>query len=223
MPAVLDMAAAEGMGLAEAADIAAGTLRGFGMQANEMNKVANILAATSSKTNTSIATLGESFKYAATNAKAVGIDLVDAAAMIGVMGDAGIKGSMAGTALTAALRRLATEPAQVKKALASIGIAAEDAFENGALSVEKFMKLINDKLSGKGTKEKMNILGGIFGATASSGMLAVMDAATSGKLAQKRSEIGGATTAAKDMADRMNATYDGALKRLETASEGLNA
>ncbi len=65
MPGLLNMAAAEGMDLANAADIAASALRGFGMDASEMNRVADVLAKTSAASNTSIASLGESLKYVA--------------------------------------------------------------------------------------------------------------------------------------------------------------
>ena len=143
--------------------------------------------------------------------------------MIGVMGDASIKGSMAGTAMASALRRLATQPKQAAEALASIGLSANDALVNGSVSLEKLMKLIDSKTKDLDKLQKENILSRIFGGDASAGMLAVMDAAVSGKLAQKRSEIAGATNAAQEMADRMNATYEGATKRLESASEGLNA
>lgn len=221
MPDVLNMAAAEGMELANAADIAASTLRSFGLEASEMSRVSNVLAATSAKTNTSISTLGESFKYSAPFARALGIEIEDAAAMIGAMGDAGIKGSMAGTSLASALRRLATEPKQAREALASLGIAAKDSLENGAVSIEKLMKLINAKISGLDKLEQEKILSRIFGGEAGAGMLGVMNAVVSGKLSQKRDEITAATTAAQDMATRMNATYQGATKRLESASEGL--
>ncbi len=115
MPHLLFMAGAEGMNMSRAVDIAAGTLRGFGMEASEMGRVANILAKISSSTNTSIDTLGESFKYVAPDAKALKVSIEEVAAIIGVMGDANIKGSQAGTYLRAAFNKL-TSPTKKGKA-----------------------------------------------------------------------------------------------------------
>ena len=157
MPHLLYMAGAEGMDLARAADIASNTLRGFGLEASEMNEVANVLAKTSSITNTSIDTLGESFKKFAPYAKAVNISLKQSAAMIGVVGDAGIKGSEAGTAVTSAIRRLATEPKAVAETLKSLGISAKDAKGN-FIGFEDLMERVHAKINKLGDMQQMNIL-----------------------------------------------------------------
>ena len=220
MPNLLYMAGAEGMDLASAADIAANTLRGFNLEASEMVTVANVLAKTSSMTNTSISTLGESFKKFAPYASAVNISLKKAADMIGVIGDAGIQGSEAGTAVNSAIRRLATEPKVVADTLKELGISAKDTKGN-FLGFEDLMKSIYAKIHKMGDMEQMNKLSKIFGGVSGSAMLALMNATVSGKLEDKLEELENMGDATKQMYDRMSATMQGAQKRLESASEGM--
>ena len=130
MPGLLDMAAAEGMGLAQAADIASSILRGFGKDASEMTNVANILAQTSASSNVSIATLGEAMKNVGPDAKGLGLDIKDVAAMIGVLGNAGIQGGRAGTALSSALAKISSPTAAARKSLSELGVAVTDSSGN---------------------------------------------------------------------------------------------
>ena len=127
MPGLLNMAAAEGMDLANAADIAASAIAGFGLDASEAGRVADVLAKTSAASNTSIALLGESLKYVAPIAKGLGFSIEQVNAMLGVMANAGIKGSQAGTALKSAFQRLSAEPKQTAAALELLGIKAKTA------------------------------------------------------------------------------------------------
>ena len=94
MPGMLSLASAGGMDLASTADIGSNILSGFGMSADQMNHVGDVLAKTFTSSNTSIASLGESFKYCAPVAAAAGQKFEAVAAMIGKLGDAGIKGSI---------------------------------------------------------------------------------------------------------------------------------
>jgi TP901 family phage tail tape measure protein len=146
MPGLLNMAAAEGMDLASASNIMASTVRGFGLKASDAEHVADVLAKTSATTNTSIATLGESFKVVAPVAAGLGIDMEQVAAMIGVMGNAGIKGSLAGNALKAALQRLSKEPKAVEKALGGMGLALKDT-QGRLRTMPSLMKAIHGKLN----------------------------------------------------------------------------
>ena len=220
MPALLNMAAAEGMDLANAADIAASTLRGYNLAASESARVADVLAKTSAASNTSISSLGESMKMAAPIAAGLKIPFEETAAMIGVMGDAGIKGSQAGTALRAALIRLSKEPKQTEEALRKLGIATRDTSGN-LRTMPSLMKALSDQMAKMGAADKMGELSKIFGTEAASGMLALMEAAKSGRLQDLTVEIKNAEGAAAAMAERMNATAQGAMKRLSSASESL--
>lgn len=124
MPGLLDMAAAEGMDLVNAADIASSAIRGFGLDASEAGRVADVLAKTSASSNTSIALLGKSLKYVAPIAKGLGFSIEQTNAMLGIMANAGIKGTLAGNALKAVFARLSQEPKAVAKALGELGVKA---------------------------------------------------------------------------------------------------
>ena len=220
MPGLLNMAAAEGMDLAQGADIAASTLRGFGLQADQMGRVADVLAKASSASNTSIAGLGESMKYVSTVAAGLNIPLEDTTAMLGIMGNAGIKGSQAGTALREALFRLSKEPAQVEAALKKLGVASRDA-QGRLRTMPSLMKALGEKMKGMGEADQMKHLSNIFGTQASAGMLALMKAAETGKWEELNEELRNADGAAKKIADRMNETARGAMKRLDSATQNL--
>ena len=221
MPRLLNMAAAEGMDLANAADIAASAIAGFGMDASEAGRVADVLAKTSAASNTSIALLGESLKYVAPYAKAVGVDIEQTNAMLGIMANAGIKGSIAGNALKSAFSRLSEEPTRVAKALKSVGVEAKTS--TGELRpFPELMKDLSQKMEGMGRADKVGLFNKIFGSAAGGGMLAVMDGVANGNLPELEAALYGASGAAQAMAERMNATAQGAMKRLESASEGLS-
>ena len=220
MPGLLNMAAAEGMDLARAADIASSAIRGFGLDASEANRVADVLAKTSASSNTSITLLGESLKYVAPIAKGLGFSIEQTNAMLGVMANAGIKGTLAGNALKAAFTRLSKEPKQVAKALAELGVKAKTT-EGNIKPFPELMKELSAKMEGMGKADKLGLLGTIFGTAASSGMLAIMDGVTNGSLPELEAALYNCSGAAKEMADRMNATAKGAMLRLESASEGL--
>ena len=181
MPGLLSMAAAEGMDLATAADIAASTLRGFNMEADQSGRVADVLAQMSAASNSSIAGLGESMKYVAPVASGLGVSVEETAAMLGVMANAGIKGSQAGTALRAAFTRLAKEPKAVEKALSALGIATRDA-QGRMRKMPGLMQELSQKMKGMGEADQMQYLTNIFGQEAASGMLAVMRASVDGTL-----------------------------------------
>lgn len=220
MPALLNMAAAEGMGLGQAAEIAGNVLRGFGLEADQSTRVADVLAKASSASSTSIAGIGESMKMVAPIAAGLKIPFEEVSAMIGVMGDAGIKGSEAGTALRASLIRLSKEPKQTEEALSKLGIAARDSRGN-LRTMPSLMLALEERMKGMGEAEKLENLSKIFGTEASAGMLALMEAARSGKLQKMTQDMNDAEGAAKGMADRMNATAQGAMRRLGSAVESL--
>ncbi|MFV3014101.1 phage tail tape measure protein [Clostridium botulinum] len=92
LPGLLDMASAGDIQLAEATDIAAGTIRAFGMEAKQSAHVADVLALTASRTNSDISGIGESMKYVAPVSKSLGISFEETSAAIGMLADANIKG-----------------------------------------------------------------------------------------------------------------------------------
>jgi TP901 family phage tail tape measure protein len=106
IPGLLDMATAAQTDLGTATEIAAGTLRGFGMGAGDITQVADVLAYTANNTNASITDLGLGMSYVAPIAKTAGISLEETSAILGKLSDANLKGEKAGTALRGMMARL---------------------------------------------------------------------------------------------------------------------
>ena len=95
MPGMLDLAAASGMDLGRTADISSNILTGFGLEASQMTRVANVMALAFSSSNTNVEQLGYAMKYAAPKAKALGFSIEQTVAVISKLSDAGIQGEMA--------------------------------------------------------------------------------------------------------------------------------
>lgn len=128
---VLATAAAEGMGMAEAASIISNTLRGMNLQFEDSQRVGDVLALTSMSTNTNISMLGEGFTYAATMAANAGVPLEELSASMGLLANAGLQASRGGTAMEAFMKGLLTMTPRASKAAHELGISFRDV--NGEL------------------------------------------------------------------------------------------
>lgn len=126
MPGVLALAATENMKIADAAQIASDVLKGFQLQAKDMNFVADVLARTSASSANSVQGLGVAFSYVGPVAKAVNMDFLDVAAALGVLGDAGIRGERGGTALRNIINDLLSPSKQAAQAMRDLGIRVLD-------------------------------------------------------------------------------------------------
>lgn len=181
MPGMLNLAAAGGAELAQTADIASNIMSGLGMSANQMDKLGDVLVGTFTRSNTNLQMLGETMKYAAPMAKTYGVELEVAAAMAGKLGDAGLQGSMGGTALSSIMNRLAAPPKAAKKALAQLNIKTADA--NGNLrQMPDILKEIYDKTKDLGTAQKGGLFKAIAGEEAVKGMAQLVEQAGIGEL-----------------------------------------
>lgn len=100
----LKLAGASGMDLALATDIVTDTMSMFGMEASEATKMTDMLAYAQANSNTDVQQLGEALKYCGASANAMGYDLADTTALLGIFADQGLKGSSAGTTLNAMFR-----------------------------------------------------------------------------------------------------------------------
>lgn len=109
IPSVLNLAAAGELELATAAEIASNTLRGFSLEASDMDRVSNVLAAGAAKSNTSVEALGEAFKMVASDAKGMGLSIEETTAFLGALANVGVKGTMGGTALRVVFAQMGQE------------------------------------------------------------------------------------------------------------------
>ena len=171
---IMNLAAASGEDLATTSDIVTDALTAFGMSAQESGHFADILAAASSNANTNVSMMGETFKYAAPVAGALGYSAEDTALAIGMMANAGIKSSQAGTAIRSGLTRLVKPTKQVSEAMAKYGISITDS--NGRMyTLREMMLQLREKLGGLSEAEQGAAAAAIFGTNAMSGWLAVIN------------------------------------------------
>lgn len=123
---IMNLAAADGLDLATTSDIVTDALTAFGLSADEAGEFADVLAATSSSANTNVSMLGESFKYVAPVAGAMGYNIYEVAHTLGLMANSGIKASSAGTALRGAITRLTKPTDEMKNVMLDLGLATTD-------------------------------------------------------------------------------------------------
>ena len=150
----LDLAAAGGLELARAADIASNVLGGFNESASETGRVADVMAQAAANSNTSVEQLGEAMSFVAPIAKAAGLSIEETAAFIGILGDAGIQSTRAGTGLRGALAGLIKPTTESGKALKQLGIETLDA-EGNMRPLQDIMAEL--QRAGAGNKEVFEI------------------------------------------------------------------
>jgi len=181
MPGMLNVAKAGDSALAETADIASNILTGFNLKASDMSRLGDVLVGTFTRSNTNLQMLGETMKYAGPVAASVGQDIETVAAMAGKLGDAGIQGSMGGTALRAILGRLSAPPKSAADALEKLGISAKDA-DGNLRDMPTVLQEIYEKTKNLGDADRAGLLKGIAGEEAVAGMQVLVAQAGSGAL-----------------------------------------
>ena len=140
LPATLNLAAAGALGLGQSADIASNIMSGFRLSASETSDTADVLAATAARSNTNIQQLGEAMKFVAPVAAAAGTDIRQTSAAMGILGNAGLQASLAGTSLRTAITKILNPSDQAREAMARLGLTAaqlqaEMAGERGLIGV----------------------------------------------------------------------------------------
>lgn len=219
MPGLLNLAAASGEDLASSSDIAASTLRGFGLAASDAAHVADVLAANANRTNSSVADTGEAMKYVAPLARAAGLSLEETAAAIGIMANAGIQGSQAGTSLRGALSRLSKPTKDMSEAMDELGISFYDS--NGKMkSLTEQVGMLRQATEGMTDEQKNNYLVTLYGQEALSGMLALINEGE-GSLGELTNAYKNCDGAAQEAAETMQDNLSGALEQLSGSAETL--
>lgn len=143
---VLNLAASSGEDLATTSDIVTDALTAFGMEAGDAGRLADVMAAASSNANTNVSMLGESFKYVAPVAGALGYSAEDTAVALGLMANSGIKASQGGTALRTVLTNLSKPSKDVEIAMDALGVSLTD--EEG--NMKTLSQVMGDLRSGFG-------------------------------------------------------------------------
>ena len=216
---VMNLAAASGEDLATTSDIVTDALTAFGLSAKDSGHFADILAAASSNANTNVSMMGETFKYCAPIAGALGFSAEDTAEAIGLMANAGIKSSQAGTALRTIMNNLAGDVKISGKAIGDVTIATTNA--DG--SMRDLSDILADCRSAFGNlteSEKAQAAESLVGKNAMSGFLALMNAGE-GDIEKLSSAIDNCDGSAEKMAMTMQDNLAGQLTILKSQLQEL--
>lgn len=216
---VMNLAAASGEDLAATSDIVTDALTAFGLSAKDSGHFADILAAASSNANTNVSMMGETFKYCAPIAGALGFSAEDTAEAIGLMANAGIKSSQAGTALRTIMNNLAGDVKISGKAIGDVTIATT----NADSSMRDLSDILADCRSAFGNlteSEKAQAAESLVGKNAMSGFLALMNAGED-DIAKLSSAIDNCDGSAEKMAMTMQDNLAGQLTILKSQLQEL--
>lgn len=216
---IMALAAADGLDLATTSDIVTDALTAFGLSASDSGHFADVLAKAASNANTNVTLLGESFKYAAPVAGALGYSAEDTAIALGLMANAGIKGSQGGTALRSSLSRLIKPTDDAAALMEKYGLSMTNA-DGSMKSLGQVMDMLRNNMGDLTEAEQAQAAATLFGQEAMSGMLSIINASDA-DYEKLTSAIYDADGAAQEMADTMLDNLGGQLTLLKSALEGL--
>ena len=175
LPAVLNLAAAGGLGIAQAADYATGILAGFGLEMSDAERVSDMLAKTASSAKGDVASFGEGLSTVAGMARTTGQDIGDMSTALGILGNNNFSASEAGNALSRTLRNLYQPSSTAVKAIEALGLEAYDA-EGKARPLQDVLGDLSFKLDGLSDQQKNSVLSQIFDAATLKSVPALLNA-----------------------------------------------
>lgn len=213
LPATLNLAAAGGLELAEAADIASNVLSGMRLEASETARVTDVLAQASASSNTNVQQLGNAFAMVAPGAAAAGVSLNDTATALGVLADNGIQASSGGTALNAALRTMLKPSKDAEEAAQRLGVS----FVNTEGKIKPLNEIIADLETANISAKDALVIFGEEGGRAINALVG----SGSKRFDELKGKIEGSDGAAAQMALTMNDNFAGSMKVLGSATDEL--
>ena len=216
---IMNLAAASGENLATTSDIVTDALTAFGLSAQDSTHFADVLAAASSNANTNVSMMGETFKYVAPVAGALGFSVEDCGVAIGLMANSGIKAGQAGTSLRQMLSRLTKPTKEVQTAMNTLGLSLTDSVGN-VKSLDTVMSDLRSGFSGLSKAEQTQIATSLAGQEAMSGLLAIVNASDE-DFNKLKDSIYNADGAAAEMATTMQDNLAGQITILKSGLEGL--
>lgn len=216
---IMNLAAASGEDLAVVSDIVTDAITAFGLSAADSSHFADVLAAASSNANTNVSMLGESFKYVAPIAGAMKYSAEDTSLALGLMANASIKGSMAGTSLKTSLANLASPTESMAQIMEQYKISLTNT-DGSMKSLKEVIEVLRDKMGGLDEATQTAAASTLFGKEAMAGMLAIINASEEDyqKLA---SAVNNADGTAQNMSNTMQNNLKGSITVLKSSLEGL--
>lgn len=216
---IMNLAAASGEDLATTSDIVTDALTAFGLRAGDASHFADVLARAASNSNTNVGLMGETFKYVAPVAGALGYSAEDCATAIGLMANSGIKASQAGTALRSIFTRMAKPTKEVQGAMDDLGISLTNS-DGSMKSLNEIMVDLRKGFAGLTADQKAQMAATLGGQEAMTGLLAIVNA-SDGDFASLSGSIANCDGAAAEMAETMNDNLQGQITILKSGLEGL--
>ena len=217
--ATMALAAASGEDLASVSDIVTDSLTAFGLSASDTAHFADVLAATATSANTSVGIMGETFKYAAPVAGALGYSIEDVSVAIGLMANAGIKGSNAGTALRNVFNGLLGGVELTGQAFGEVTVSAVQA-DGTMMDFSTTIDTLRGYFNQMTEAERVNNAMTIAGQRGYAGLLSILNA-TDSDFAKLTSSINDCTGAAQEMADIKLDNLNGELVLMQSAWDGV--
>lgn len=216
---IMNLAAASGEDLATTSDIVTDALTAFGLKASDATHFADVLARASSNSNTNVGLMGETFKYVAPLAGALGFSAEDCATAIGLMANQGIKASQAGTSLRSIFTRMAKPTKEVKEAMDTLKVSLTKS-DGSMKSLNEIMVDLRKSFSGLTQDQKAQMAAALGGQEAMTGLLAIVNASDEDfdKLSNSIENCDGA---AAEMAETMQDNLNGQITILKSGLEGL--
>src|SRR5690606_12091582 len=217
MPGLLATAAAAGSDLGRTADIVSNILSGFGLRAEETTRIADVLTATFTSSNTTLESLGETMKLVAPVAASLGMEIEDVAALTAMLGNAGLQGTVAGTALRTILTSLAAPTGAAAKAISELKSQTVDAAGN-MLPITDILDQIARATAHMGDAQRaayLEMLAGREGVSALSALMKVGAREIEAYADTLRNSAG----VSAEVADRMMDNLKGAMEELGGAIE----
>lgn len=218
MPGLLNLAAASQEELGTTADIVSNIISGFNMQAKESTRIADVLTNQTTSSNVTLWEMGDAMKFTAPMASALQVSIEEASAAIGILGDAGIKGGMAGRNLNIILARLTDPPREASQALQQLGISVLDSAGEfrGLQAILSDVKMATESMT---SAQRAAILSQIAGQDAAKSLLNLVSQSNSKLIeyTENNKKMGTAARVAKEQ----NESFTGALKELNSAVEEL--
>jgi TP901 family phage tail tape measure protein len=221
MGPLLDLAMGSGLELAQTAEIMADAIAEFGLEADQSQRVADLMAATSTNATTNVGQLGEALSFAGTSAANMGVSLEDTMLLLGAFALKGVKASRAGTALDSTLSRLAFARRKKGRELLSGLLGGEVKDEDFKKPIQLLTRL-RDSMESLSKVKKSAVLKTIFGQEGARGVGALLTVIGTDKFKQLQAGIDGSGGAVRKMAAIMEDTGVGAVRELESATEGLS-
>ena len=216
---IMNLAAASGEDLGTTSDIVTDALTAFGLSAKDSGHFADILAAASTNANTNVSMLGESFKYAAPVAGSLGISAEDTSVALGLMANAGIKASQAGTSLRTGLTNLAKPTKQMQTYMDRYNIALVEN-DDGSINLRETMISLREKMGGLSESEQAAAASAIFGKNSMAGWLSIINASDE-DFDKLTGAIDNCDGSAESMAEIMQDNLSGQLTILKSQLEEL--